>query len=177
MKPTSVGLRALLRDPMALFGLALASLLILSALFAPLLASHAPAAIDVAAKLQPPSAAHWLGTDEIGRDTWTRVLYGGRIALAVALAATVLSVGIGGALGLIAQIDFRFPPRAGRSCPPLAHVGSSACRFKISRRCLNRSGESTQTDDRLAATATAEHKGMERTSPFPCNLPNCPPNV
>ena len=108
MKPTSVGLRALLRDPMALFGLALASLLILSALFAPLLASHAPAAIDVAAKLQPPSAAHWLGTDEIGRDTWTRVLYGGRIALAVALAATVLSVGIGGALGLIAALGPRW---------------------------------------------------------------------
>ena len=78
MKPTSVGLRALLRDPMALFGLALASLLILSALFAPLLASHAPAAIDVAAKLQPPSAAHWLGTDEVGRDILSRIIFGAR---------------------------------------------------------------------------------------------------
>jgi peptide/nickel transport system permease protein len=98
----------LLRDPMGLFGLVLATLLILSAVFAPLLASHDPAAIDVAAKLQPPSAAHWLGTDEIGRDTWSRVLYGGRVALAVALSATVLSVFFGGLLGLIAALGPRW---------------------------------------------------------------------
>jgi hypothetical protein len=59
------------------------------------------------------------------------------------------------ALGLIAQIDFRFPPRAGRSCPPLAHRLRLGL-LLISPRCLNRSGESTQTDDRMAATATAE---------------------
>ncbi len=104
----TIGLRMLLRDPMGLFGLVLATLLILSAVFAPLLASHDPAAIDVAAKLQPPSAAHWLGTDEIGRDTWSRVLYGGRVALAVALSATVLSVFFGGLLGLIAALGPRW---------------------------------------------------------------------
>ncbi len=104
----TLGLRMLLRDPMGLFGLVLATLLILSAVFAPLLASHDPAAIDVAAKLQPPSAAHWLGTDEIGRDTWSRVLYGGRVALAVALSATVLSVFFGGLLGLIAALGPRW---------------------------------------------------------------------
>lgn len=108
MSVPSVGFRALLRDPMGLFGLALAALLVLAALFAPVLASHDPAAIDVAAKLQAPSAAHWLGTDEIGRDTWSRVLYGGRIALAVALSATVLSVLIGGLMGLIAAMGPRW---------------------------------------------------------------------
>lgn len=108
MRVPSVGVRILLRDPMGLFGLVLATLLILSALFAPLLASHDPAAIDVAAKLQAPSAAHWLGTDEIGRDTWSRVLHGGRIALSVALSATALSVGFGGLLGLIAALGPRW---------------------------------------------------------------------
>ena len=104
----ALGLRMLLRDPMGLFGLVLATLLILSAVFAPLLASHDPAAIDVAAKLQPPTAAHWLGTDELGRDTWSRVLYGGRIALAVALSATGLSVLFGGLFGLIAALGPRW---------------------------------------------------------------------
>lgn len=104
----ALGLRMLLRDPMGLFGLVLATLLILSAVFAPLLASHDPAAIDVAAKLQPPTAAHWLGTDELGRDTWSRVLYGGRIALAVALSATLLSVLFGGLFGLIAALGPRW---------------------------------------------------------------------
>lgn len=104
----TLGFRALLRDSMGLFGLVLAMFLILAALFAPLLASHDPAAIDVAAKLQGPSPAHWLGTDEIGRDTWSRALYGGRIALAVALSATVLSVLIGGLLGLVAALGPRW---------------------------------------------------------------------
>lgn len=104
----TLGLRLLLRDPMGMFGLMLAILLVLSALFAPMLATQDPAAIDVVAKLQPPSAAHWLGTDEIGRDTWSRVLYGGRVALAVALAAAVLSVLIGGLLGLIAALGPRW---------------------------------------------------------------------
>lgn len=103
-----LGLGVLLRDPMGMFGLTLAVLLVLLALFAPLLATHGPAAIDVAAKLQPPSAGHWLGTDEIGRDTWSRVLYGGRVALAVAILATVLSVLIGGLLGLIAALGPRW---------------------------------------------------------------------
>lgn len=104
----TLGFRLLLRDPMGMFGLMLAVLLVLSALLAPLLATHDPAAIDVAAKLQPPSATHWLGTDEIGRDTWSRVLYGGRVALAVALTAAVLSVLIGGLLGLIAALGPRW---------------------------------------------------------------------
>lgn len=104
----TLGLRALLRDPMGVFGLALAVLLVLSAVFAPWLATHDPAAIDVAAKLQPPSAAHWLGTDELGRDTFSRALYGGRIALAVALTATCLSVLIGGLLGLVAAMGPRW---------------------------------------------------------------------
>lgn len=108
MSASRIGFRVLLRDPMGLFGLVLAAVLILSALFAPLLASHDPAAIDVAVKLQPPSAAHWLGTDEIGRDTWSRVLYGGRVALAVALSATFLSVVFGGLLGLIAALGPRW---------------------------------------------------------------------
>lgn len=102
------GFHAFLRDPMGLFGLALAVLLVLSAVFAPWLATHDPAAIDVAVKLQPPSAAHWLGTDELGRDTWSRALHGGRIALAVALSATFLSVLFGGLLGLVAAMGPRW---------------------------------------------------------------------
>ncbi|MEZ5760367.1 MAG: ABC transporter permease [Paracoccaceae bacterium] len=105
---TAAGLRAFLSDPMGLFGLTIAVLLILSALFAPWIAPYDPAALDVPAKLQGPSAAHWLGTDELGRDVLSRAIWGGRIALTVALVATALSVLIGGLLGMLAAMGPRW---------------------------------------------------------------------
>ncbi len=107
VKPAG-GLRAFLRDPMGLFGLTIAVLLIVSAFFAPWIAPYDPAALDVPAKLQGPSAAHWLGTDELGRDVLSRAIWGGRIALTVALVATTLSVLIGGLLGMLAAMGPRW---------------------------------------------------------------------
>lgn len=95
-------LRALIRDPMGLMGLVLVSLFILMALAAPLLAPYDPLALDVRAKLQAPSLAHWLGTDQLGRDTLSRIIYGARTALTIALTAIGLAGSIGVLLGLIA---------------------------------------------------------------------------
>ncbi|MGB7242689.1 MAG: ABC transporter permease [Sulfitobacter sp.] len=89
-------------DPMGAIGLVLVTLLILSAIFAGVLSPFDPAQINVPAKLQAPSWTHWLGTDQLGRDVLSRALYGGRIALSVALISTALSVGIGVILGMIA---------------------------------------------------------------------------
>lgn len=102
------GLGKLLRDPMGMLGLSLAVLLILSAVFAPLLAPYGPNVMDIPAKLQGPSAAHWLGTDQLGRDVLSRALYGGRIALSVALLSTGLSILIGGLLGMLAAMGPRW---------------------------------------------------------------------
>lgn len=102
-RPTAFsGFRRLMSDPMGAIGVILVTLLVLSALFAPLLAPYDPAAIDVPSKLQAPSAAHWLGTDQLGRDVLSRALYGGRIALSVALISTGLALAIGVILGMVA---------------------------------------------------------------------------
>lgn len=95
-------LRRILRDPLGALGTALVLLFVLSAVLAPWIAPYEPNALEVPARLQGPSVAHPLGTDNLGRDVLSRVLYGGQIALAVALTAVGLSLAGGIVLGLIA---------------------------------------------------------------------------
>jgi peptide/nickel transport system permease protein len=95
-------LRRVLRDPLGALGATLVLLFVLSAALAPMIAPYDPNALDVPARLQGPSLAHLLGTDNLGRDVLSRVLYGGRIALGVALTAVGLSLIAGISLGLIA---------------------------------------------------------------------------
>jgi len=79
----------------------LIGLLILLALLAPLLAPHDPLAVDVLQRLQAPSRAHLLGTDQVGRDQLSRMLYGARISLAVGPIAVALAASVGVILGLV----------------------------------------------------------------------------
>ena len=95
-------LRALLRSPVAMTGIALVVVHVLVAVAAPLIAPYSPIATDPLAAVADPSSAHWLGTDQLGRDVLSRVLYGGRDAMLISLVAAVLSVGVGTALGLAA---------------------------------------------------------------------------
>ena len=95
-------LKALLTDPMGAMGLVLVSLFVIMALAAPMLAPYDPLALNVRAKLQGISWAHWLGTDQLGRDTLSRLIFGARTALSIALTATGLAGAIGLLLGLIA---------------------------------------------------------------------------
>jgi peptide/nickel transport system permease protein len=100
--PVRDALGRALRDPLGALGASLVVLFVLSALLAPVIAPYDPSALDVPARLQGPSLAHLLGTDNLGRDVFSRVLYGGRIALGVALTAVGLSLAAGILLGLIA---------------------------------------------------------------------------
>ncbi len=77
---------------------AFAALALLSLVWTP----YDVAALDIAAKLQPPSAAHWLGTDHYGRDVLSMIMVGARVSLAVALVAVGIGMGVGVPLGLIA---------------------------------------------------------------------------
>src|ERR1700761_6426359 len=96
-------LRRMLRtNPMVATGVALLTLFTLCAIFAPLLAPHDPAQLDLAQRLLPPSHAHWFGTDELGRDVFSRTLYGARISLLVAISVVGSSLIVGGMLGCIA---------------------------------------------------------------------------
>ena len=90
------------RNRMAIAGLIFVALLALTAVVGPWLSGHTYREQDPILGAQPPSRAHWLGTDEMGRDQLTRILYGARVSLAVGLAATLVSVVIGIAYGALA---------------------------------------------------------------------------
>jgi len=94
--------RSLRRQPLAFIGIALMILFFLMAVFAPLLAPYNPAALDLLHRLQPPSSAHWMGTDELGRDILSRVIYGSRLSLTVAASVVSLSFLLGLIFGGIA---------------------------------------------------------------------------
>lgn len=87
---------------LAVFGLTIIGLVFLVAVFAPLLAPYDPAAIEVSAKLQAPSWIHPLGTDQLGRDVLSRMLYGARISLSVGFVAVGISLLIGVLVGAVA---------------------------------------------------------------------------
>ena len=89
-------------DPLAALALCLLGLLLAGSLLAPVLAPYPPTQINMAERLQGISAAHPLGTDTLGRDLLSRVLYGGRVSVLIAAAATALSMLLGLAVGLIA---------------------------------------------------------------------------
>ncbi|GAA1081495.1 ABC transporter permease [Nocardiopsis composta] len=97
-------LRTAARSRLALAGLALVALHLLLALAAPLLTADSPTANAPGQALLGPSAEHWAGTDAYGRDVLTRVLYGGRYALAVSFAATACAVALGTLLGCAAAL-------------------------------------------------------------------------
>jgi peptide/nickel transport system permease protein len=78
------------------------ALITLAAIFANLLPIPSPTDIDLLGKRAPPSAEHWLGNDQLGRDVLARLIYGARVSLTVGLLAPVIGVAIGGALGMLA---------------------------------------------------------------------------
>src|SRR5438309_1384752 len=78
------------------------ALISLAAIFANLLPIPSPTDMDMLGKRALPSAEHWLGNDVLGRDVFSRLIYGGRISLTVGLLAPVIGVTIGGALGMVA---------------------------------------------------------------------------
>ena len=92
----------LLRNRLSIIGLVIAGLLLIAATFGPYLAPYSYTEQDLMSVAQMPSADHWLGTDEIGRDLFSRVLWGARTATLVATFTTVLSVTIGVLLGALA---------------------------------------------------------------------------
>lgn len=95
-------LRRLLREPLGALGLGLVLVIVASAVFADALAAYPPTQLDVRNRLSGPTAQHWFGTDHLGRDTFSRVVHGGRIALLVSLVSVGLSLAIGLVLGMIA---------------------------------------------------------------------------
>ncbi len=91
----------LMQDKVAVAGLVVMIVLILVSVFAPLLAPYDPFAMDLAAMKQGPSQAHWFGTDSMGRDVFSRILYGGRYSLALGFIGSVFTALIGTVFGTV----------------------------------------------------------------------------
>ncbi|MFI2644607.1 ABC transporter permease [Streptomyces sp. NPDC018610] len=89
-------------NKLAVVGLVIITVLILVAIFAPLLAPHDPLKQDLTQTLQSPGGAHWLGTDALGRDQLSRLIYGSRIAVIVGMASILVALVIGVTLGALA---------------------------------------------------------------------------
>jgi peptide/nickel transport system permease protein len=89
------------RNPMGAIGITIIVVFILIAIFAPLLAGHDPYAMDSNVILAPPSAQHWMGTDEFGRDVMSRIIWGSRISLYVGLIAVGLGTTSGALIGMV----------------------------------------------------------------------------
>lgn len=94
--------RALLRNPLAVVGLVIIVGLLIVAAFAPVLAPYSPIESNLGARLLAPSAEHWMGTDELGRDIFSRIIHGARITLLIVLMVAVISAPIGLLVGAVA---------------------------------------------------------------------------
>ncbi len=96
------GLRSIVGNPTALIGLVIVGVLILAAVFAPWLSlGKSPLEQDLAGRLAAPSGAHWFGTDELGRDIFTRTLYGARVTLTIVFLVSVVVAPIGLIVGTL----------------------------------------------------------------------------
>jgi len=94
--------RRLRRHRLAVVSSAVFAVLAVACLAAPLIAPFDFDAIDLASVRQAPSLAHWMGTDDLGRDLFTRVLYGGRVSILIGLFAAILGTGLGALIGSVA---------------------------------------------------------------------------
>ncbi len=101
-------LRMFLTSWQGMTGLVLVLVFFASAIFAPWLAPYDPNALNIPARLSGPTAEHWAGTDQLGRDTFSRILYGGRVALKIAAIGVSVSLVVGLILGMMAGFGPRW---------------------------------------------------------------------
>ncbi|WP_374632498.1 ABC transporter permease [Ferrovibrio sp.] len=97
-----IGLRRVLRNPSTLVGGILVLLLLVMAALAPFLATHDPMAQSLVDRLTPPGAQHWLGTDQLGRDIYSRLLYGAQPTLMIVILVIAFSAPLGLIIGMVA---------------------------------------------------------------------------
>src|SRR5678815_2526542 len=105
------------RHRIAYIGAFLFVALLLLVIAGPYMAPYELDQISLSERMHLPSSKHWLGSDELGRDTWVRIMYGGRVSLAVGLAVGISTVIIGGLIGILAGyvggfLDFLQMPAA-----------------------------------------------------------------
>ena len=101
VSPAQHAMRRFRRHPLAVIGLVLFILVLILTLGAPLIDRYPYEQLNLRDKFLSPSAAHWLGTDRVGRDIWSRLLHGGRVSLLVGVSSAAMTIGIGTLLGVL----------------------------------------------------------------------------
>lgn len=96
------------RNPLAMFGIVILGVFALAAILAPVIAPYDPNAVNPYDALQGPSGDHWAGTDDLGRDVFSRLVFAGRVSMLVGLFASIIAVAVGGLLGAVAGYYGRF---------------------------------------------------------------------
>jgi peptide/nickel transport system permease protein len=96
--------------PIAILGLATLVIILIAAIFAPIISPYDPSRIEPVARLQPPSVSHWFGTDQFGRDIFSRVIYGSRLALLIGVGVVSFALLTGVPAGVLSALF----PRIGR---------------------------------------------------------------
>jgi peptide/nickel transport system permease protein len=94
-------LRIVRRQPLGTVGLVIFVLLILTAVFAPVIATHDPLALDTNRRFDAPSGDHWFGTDSLGRDLYSRIIYGARTSLIIGVSSVSLGATLGAVIGIV----------------------------------------------------------------------------
>lgn len=94
--------RQLIASPLGLLGLVIVAALVVLAVFAPLLAPHDPTAQNLTMRLAAPSFDHWFGTDQLGRDIYSRILYGARVTLVIVVLVAMIAAPLGLVIGAVA---------------------------------------------------------------------------
>ncbi len=100
--PAALVWRSLRRHKLAVASLGVVAIMVLACVAAPLLSGYEFDAIDLAAIRRPPTPQHWMGTDDLGRDLFTRILYGGRVSILIGLLAAIIGTGLGSLVGATA---------------------------------------------------------------------------
>jgi peptide/nickel transport system permease protein len=99
---TETRLAAAARYPLAALGAVVLVVIVLMALLAPLMGTVDPTALSPANRLRPPTPDNWIGTDQLGRDVWSRLVYGARVSLVVGASVATLSILVGLVIGMLA---------------------------------------------------------------------------
>jgi peptide/nickel transport system permease protein len=137
-------------------GLVIVALVLLCAVFAPWVATHNPDALDVMNRFAGPSRNHWLGTDHLGRDLFSRMVHGASVAMQVAIAAIAASLTVGTALGILAAY---LPARSERFVLIVFDVISSFPSLVLALAVVAVFGPSTQIVILIVAVTLTPHFG------------------
>lgn len=101
----NVQIQSFVKNKTSILGLVIVILMIIIALLAPVLATNDPYEMDVVNRLKAPSSQHWFGTDDMGRDVYSRVIYGTRISLMVGFSVSMIAAGLGMLIGIYASYN------------------------------------------------------------------------